>query len=56
MQHFDSTLPLGAKARISATDLIEVNEFSLAEDEIAKRPSGARFTRYKFPADQISGT
>lgn len=27
-----------------------------AEDEIAKRPSGARFTRYKFPADQISGT
>ena len=37
MQHFDSTLPLGAKARISATDLIEVNEFSLAEDEIANR-------------------
>ena len=37
MQHFDSTLPLGAKARISATDLIEVNEFSVAEDEIANR-------------------
>lgn len=35
MQHFDSTLPLGAKARIAASDLIEVNEFALSEDEAA---------------------
>jgi hypothetical protein len=27
-----------------------------AAEPIMKKPSGARFTRYKFPADQISGT
>lgn len=35
MQHFDSSLPLGAKARIAAADLVEVNEFALSEDEAA---------------------
>lgn len=33
MQHFDSTLPLGAEARILATDIVEVNEFALTEQE-----------------------
>lgn len=37
MQNFDSTLPLGAKARIASADVIEVSEFSLSSDDIDKR-------------------
>lgn len=33
MQHFDSTLPLGAKARILAADLVDINEFSLSNEQ-----------------------
>ncbi|SUD90915.1 DUF4178 domain-containing protein [Psychrobacter phenylpyruvicus] len=33
MQHFDSSLPLGAKARIAAEDIVGVSEFALTETQ-----------------------
>ena len=40
MQHFDSSLPLGAKARIPAEDIIGVSEFALTDTEQAAAAQG----------------
>ncbi|PNK59778.1 DUF4178 domain-containing protein [Psychrobacter sp. FDAARGOS_221] len=46
MQHFDSSLPLGAKARIDSTDLIDISEVSLSEDEVDSRLAAHAYHDY----------
>lgn len=46
MQNFDSTLPLGAKARISSADIIGVSEFSLSSENIERKISKTPYHDY----------